>query len=56
MFFIARTPKQMFCGTSCSAGSRLASKRKWWKRVGAKNRAGQVVTASRWRGRERKHR
>jgi hypothetical protein len=38
MFFVARRPKQMFCGTVCSAGSRLASKRKWWKRVGAKRR------------------
>jgi hypothetical protein len=39
MFFAARKPKQRFCGTGCSAGSRLASKRKWWKRVGAKRRA-----------------
>lgn len=34
MFFIARRPKQLFCGTGCSAGSRLASKRKWWKKHG----------------------
>jgi hypothetical protein len=38
-FFIARKPKQKFCGTACSAGSRLAAKRKWWKRIGAKERA-----------------
>ena len=30
-FFVARRPKQKFCGTVCSAGSRLASKRKWWR-------------------------
>jgi integrase len=40
-FFIARKPKQMFCGTKCSAGNRLASKRKWWRSVGAKRRASQ---------------
>jgi len=39
MFFIARKPKQRFCGTACSAGNRLASKRKWWNHVGAKRRA-----------------
>jgi hypothetical protein len=38
-FFIARKPKQIFCGTDCSAGNRLASKRKWWNRVGVKRRA-----------------
>lgn len=38
MFFVARKPKQTFCGTGCSAGNRLASKRKWWNRVGAKRR------------------
>jgi len=38
-FFVARKPKQTFCGTVCSAGSRLASKRKWWRAVGAKRRA-----------------
>lgn len=38
MFFVARRPKQKFCGTVCSAGSRLASKRKWWHSVGTKNR------------------
>jgi hypothetical protein len=38
MFFIARRPKQRFCGTVCSAGSRLASKRKWWRSVGSRNR------------------
>jgi hypothetical protein len=44
LFFVARRPKQAFCGTACSAGSRLASKRKWWRSVGTKNRkkAGQV--------------
>jgi hypothetical protein len=39
MFFVARRPKQRFCGTVCSAGSRLASKRKWWRSVGTKNRS-----------------
>lgn len=45
MFFIARKPKQRFCGTACSGGSRLESKRKWWNRVGAKrrNREGKLV-------------
>jgi hypothetical protein len=38
MSFVARKPKQTFCGTVCSAGSRLASKRKWWSNVGAKRR------------------
>jgi hypothetical protein len=38
MFFIARKPKQQFCGTVCSGGSRLDSKRKWWNRVGVKRR------------------
>jgi len=38
MFFVARKPKQIFCGTVCSAGNRLASKRKWWNRVGEKRR------------------
>jgi hypothetical protein len=41
MFFIARKPKQRFCGTACSAGSRLASKRRWWNRVGTKKRTHQ---------------
>jgi hypothetical protein len=41
MFFVARRPKQMFCGTACSAGSRLSSKLKWWKRVGKKRRSGK---------------
>jgi hypothetical protein len=39
MYFVARRPKQTFCGTGCSAGSRLASKLKWWKRVGKKRRS-----------------
>jgi hypothetical protein len=38
MFFIARKPKQSFCGTVCSAGSRLASKRKWWSHTGSRKR------------------
>jgi hypothetical protein len=42
IFFIARKPKQLFCGTGCSAGSRLASKREWWERVGSKRRAKQA--------------
>jgi hypothetical protein len=41
MYFVARKPKQRFCGTICSAGSRLASKRKWWRSVGAKRRTNQ---------------
>lgn len=55
MFFIARRPKQIFCGTVCSAGSRLASKRKWWARIGAKRRAGSG-TLSRAGSKERKRR
>lgn len=45
MFFVARKPKQRFCSTVCSAGSRLASKRKWWTRVGAtrRKRRGKLV-------------
>jgi hypothetical protein len=38
MFFIARKPKQLFCGTACSAGSRLESKRRWWHAAGARKR------------------
>jgi hypothetical protein len=41
IFFVARRPKQTFCGTACSAGSRNASKLKWWHRSGAKRRAHQ---------------
>ena len=37
-FFIARKPGRRFCGTDCSGGSRLASKRKWWHVKGAINR------------------
>ncbi len=39
MFFVARKPKQEFCGTGCSSGSRLASKLKWWKKTGTVRRA-----------------
>jgi hypothetical protein len=57
MFFVARKPKQVFCGTGCSAGNRLASKRKWWNRVGAKRRARERRPhLSKKRGRERKNR
>jgi hypothetical protein len=42
MFFLAQRPKQKFCGTTCSGGNRLASKLKWWNRVGAKKRAAQL--------------
>jgi hypothetical protein len=45
IYFIARKPKQIFCGTVCSAGNRLASKLKWWNRTGAKRRASQKRTA-----------
>jgi hypothetical protein len=55
MFFVARKPKQIFCGTGCSAGNRLASKRKWWKRVGAKLRAERQGPSKRIR-RERENR
>lgn len=54
LFFIAQKPKQQFCGTGCSAGSRLASKREWWKRVGAKMRARQGKGTSKLNVRERK--
>jgi len=50
--FIARKPKQGFCGTQCSAGSRLASKRKWWRRVGAQKRANENVMITRERKRK----
>lgn len=56
MFFVARKPKQIFCGTGCSAGNRLASKRKWWNRVGAKRRARQRRRVSGRSRRERKNR
>jgi len=49
-FFIARKPKQIFCGTVCSAGSRLASKRKWWKLVGTKRRVRQKESMRSRRG------
>jgi hypothetical protein len=39
MRFIARRSKQLFCGTQCSAGSRLISKRKWWQRSGSRRRS-----------------
>ena len=42
MFFVARRPKQTFCGTVCSAGSRLASKLKWWRKKGAPKRTAQL--------------
>ena len=38
LFFVARKPKQKFCGTACSGGSRLASKREWWHSAGKKKR------------------
>jgi hypothetical protein len=55
MFFIARKPKQTFCGTSCSAGSRLASNRKWWNAVGSKRRTNQRRKSLNRNHRERKH-
>jgi hypothetical protein len=55
-FFVARKPKQSFCGTGCSAGNRLASKRKWWNRLGAKRRAKQRQKVSERNRRERKSR
>jgi len=45
-YFIARKAKQKFCGTPCSAGSRRASNRNWWDRVGAKRRAEQAKARS----------
>ena len=56
LFFVARKPKQIFCGTGCSAGNRLASKREWWNRVGAKRRVKQHQEISRKDRRERKNR
>jgi hypothetical protein len=53
-YFVARKPKQKFCGTVCSAGSRLASNRKWWKRTGAKQRAAQTRRQEARHRRERK--
>ena len=56
MFFVARRPRQIFCGTVCSAGNRLASKRKWWNRAGAKRRARQRQRVTKGSRRERKSR
>jgi len=56
MYFVARRPKQTFCGTVCSAGSRLASKRKWWNRVGVKRRAAQSEKRPKGNLKERKRR
>jgi hypothetical protein len=53
-FFVARKPKQIFCGTACSAGNRLASKRKWWNRVGVKLRAKQMQKSSKRSSRDRR--
>ena len=47
LFFVARRPKQLFCGTACSAGSRLASNRKWWNRIGAARRRRQAEKTKR---------
>jgi hypothetical protein len=56
MLFVARRPKQKFCGTGCSAGSRLASKLKWWKRVGSKKRAVKSEQRPKRNHKERKRR
>jgi hypothetical protein len=56
LFFVARGTKQKFCGTGCSAGSRNASKLKWWRRVGGKRRARHRETSRKWEGRGRKRR
>jgi hypothetical protein len=37
-YFIARKPKQKFCGESCSAASRRASNLDWWWREGVTRR------------------
>jgi len=55
-YFIARKPKQRFCGTGCSAGSRLASKRKWWRSVGAERRTKQIRKRLGRKKKERKQR
>jgi hypothetical protein len=55
-YFVARKPKQKFCGTGCSAGSRLDSNRSWWNRVGAKLRARRSQTVSGRSQRGRKNR
>jgi hypothetical protein len=54
VFFVARRAKQSFCGTACSAGSRLASKRRWWHNVGTTRRASQGNASSKRNHRERK--
>jgi hypothetical protein len=51
LFFIARRSIQKFCGTACSSGSRLASKRRWWKAVGEGKRRNKAHSR---RQRERK--
>ena len=53
-YFVARRPKQKFCGTACSAGSRLASNRKWWARIGAKRRAERAKAQSQGNRRQRR--
>jgi hypothetical protein len=55
-FFVARKQRQIFCGTGCSAGNRLATKRKWWNRVGAERRARERQRPSKRARRERKNR
>jgi hypothetical protein len=54
MYFVARRPKQTFCGTACSAGSRLSSKLKWWKRVGAKRRSQSGTLSKRQQRKDRR--
>lgn len=55
MRFVARRPKQEFCGTGCSSGSRLASKLKWWKTIGKVRRATKrAQRAARHKGTEGK--
>ena len=56
LFFVARGTKQKFCGTVCSAGSRHASKLKWWRRVGEKRRARHRGTSRKRERRKRKRR
>ncbi len=50
IFFVARSSKQRFCGTECSARSRLASKLRWWHQSGTKRRSRRINWSNKKRG------
>jgi hypothetical protein len=55
-FFVARKPKQLFCGNVCSAAKRAESKLKWWNKNGAKRRAALLAAKPKRSRRNRKGR